>query len=54
MILREAGGALRERDLPPAAEGGFSFTGNNPTISIAVRSIATAAFAKLLPGLLTW
>src|ERR1041385_4593671 len=37
MILREAGGPLHVNDIyNRLMEGGFSFTGNNPTISIAV------------------
>ena len=51
MILREAGGALHVNEIyNRLMEGGFSFTGNNPTISIAVSLNRNTRFRKVAPG----
>jgi len=51
MILREAGGPLHVNDIyNRLMEGGFSFTGNNPTISIAVSLNRNTRFRKVAPG----
>ena len=51
MILREAGGALHVNEIyNQLIEGGFSFTGNNPTISIAVSLNRNTRFRKVAPG----
>jgi hypothetical protein len=51
MILREAGGALHVNEIyNRLIEGGFSFTGNNPTISIAVSLNRNSRFRKVAPG----
>src|ERR1044071_5063262 len=48
MILREAGGALHVNEIyNRLMEGGFSFTGNNPTISIAVSLNRNTRFRKV-------
>ena len=51
MILREAGGALHVNEIyNRLMDGGFSFTGNNPTISIAVSLNRNSRFRKVAPG----
>jgi len=51
MILREAGGPLHVNEIyNQLIEGGFSFTGNNPTISIAVSLNRNTRFRKAAPG----
>lgn len=51
MILREAGGPLHVNEIyNRLLEGGFSFTGNNPTISIAVSLNRNTRFRKVAPG----
>jgi len=51
MILREAGGALHVNEIyNRLLEGGFSFTGHNPTISIAVSLNRNSRFRKVAPG----
>jgi len=51
MILREAGGPLHVNEIyNRLMEGGFSFTGNNPTISIAVSLNRNSRFRKVAPG----
>ena len=51
MILREAGGPLHVNEIyNQLLEGGFSFTGNNPTISIAVSLNRNTRFRKVAPG----
>lgn len=51
MILREAGGALHVNEIyNRLIEGGFSFTGHNPTISIAVSLNRNSRFRKVAPG----
>jgi len=51
MILREAGGPLHVNEIyNRLVEGGFSFTGNNPTISIAVSLNRNTRFRKVAPG----
>lgn len=51
MILREAGGPLHVNEIyNRLVEGGFSFTGNNPTISIAVSLNRNSRFRKIAPG----
>ena len=51
MILREAGGALHVNEIyNQLIEGGFSFTGHNPTISIAVSLNRNTRFRKVAPG----
>jgi hypothetical protein len=51
MILREANGALHVNEIyNRLMEGGFSFTGNNPTISIAVSLNRNSRFRKVAPG----
>jgi len=51
MILREAGGPLHVNEIyNRLMEGGFSFTGNNPTISIAVSLNRNGRFRKVAPG----
>ena len=51
MILREAGGPLHVNDIyNRLMEGGFSFTGHNPTISIAVSLNRNTRFRKVAPG----
>jgi hypothetical protein len=51
MILREAGGPLHVNEIyNRLIEGGFSFTGNNPTISIAVSLNRNSRFRKVAPG----
>src|SRR5207237_8384435 len=51
MILREAGGPLHVNEIyNQLMEGGFSFTGNNPTISIAVSLNHNTRFRKVAHG----
>src|SRR2546423_10478680 len=51
MILREAGGPLHVNELyNRLLDGGFSFTGHNPTISIAVSLNRNTRFRKVAPG----
>lgn len=51
LILREAGGPLHVNEIyNRLIEGGFSFTGNNPTISIAVSLNRNSRFRKVAPG----
>jgi hypothetical protein len=51
MILREADGALHVNEIyNRLMEGGFSFTGHNPTISIAVSLNRNSRFRKVAPG----
>ena len=51
LILRDAGGPLHVNEIyNRLIEGGFSFTGNNPTISIAVSLNRNTRFRKVAPG----
>src|SRR6185295_11046888 len=51
MILREAGGPLHVNEIYNILmEGGFNFTGQNPTISIAVSLNRNTRFRKVAPG----
>ena len=51
MILREAGGPLHVNEIYNILmEGGFNFTGHNPTISIAVSLNRNSRFRKVAPG----
>lgn len=51
MLLREAGGSLHVNELyNRLLEGGFNFTGANPTISIAVSLNRNRRFRKVAPG----
>lgn len=51
MILREAGGPLHVNEVYNILmDGGFSFTGHNPTISIAVSLNRNSRFRKVAPG----
>jgi hypothetical protein len=51
LILREAGVPLHVNEIyNRLIEGGFSFTGNNPTISIAVSLNRNTRFRKVAPG----
>src|SRR5215831_11875968 len=51
MLLREAGGPLHVNEIyNKLIEGGFGFTGNNPTISIAVSLNRNGRFRKVAPG----
>ena len=51
MILREAGGPLHVNEIyNQLMEGGFNFTGHNPTISIAVSLNRNSRFRKVAPG----
>ena len=51
MILREAGGALHVNEIyNQLMEGGFNFSGHNPTISIAVSLNRNSRFRKVAPG----
>lgn len=51
MILREAGEPLHVNEIyNRLMEGGFSFTGHNPTISIAVSLNRNTRFRKVAPG----
>jgi hypothetical protein len=51
LLLREEGGALHVNELyNRLLEGGFKFTGQNPTISIAVSLNRNSRFRKVAPG----
>jgi hypothetical protein len=51
MILREAGEPLHVNEIyTRLLEGGFNFTGHNPTISIAVSLNRNGRFRKVAPG----
>jgi HB1, ASXL, restriction endonuclease HTH domain len=51
MILREAGGPLHVNEIyNRLKEGGFQFTGQHPTISIAVSLNRNRRFRKVAPG----
>lgn len=51
MILREEGGPLHVNEIyTRLLEGGFNFTGHNPTISIAVSLNRNGRFRKVAPG----
>ena len=51
MILREANGPLHVNEIyNRLLEGGFGFTGHNPTISIAVSLNRNTRFRKVAPG----
>ena len=51
LLLREEGGALHVNELHNRLiEGGFKFTGQNPTISIAVSLNRNTRFRKVAPG----
>lgn len=51
LLLREAGGALHVNELYNLLlAGGMEFTGNNPTISIAVSLNRNKRFRKVAPG----
>ncbi len=51
LILREAGVPLHVNEIyNRLLEGGFQFTGNNPTISIAVSLNRNRRFRKVAPG----
>jgi len=51
LILREEGGPLHVNEIyTRLLEGGFNFTGHNPTISIAVSLNRNGRFRKVAPG----
>lgn len=51
LLLREEGGALHVNEIyNRLLEGGFKFTGANPTISIAVSLNRNTRFRKVSPG----
>ena len=51
VLMREAGGPLHVNELyNRLLEGGFQFTGQNPTISIAVSLNRNRRFRKVAPG----
>ncbi|HEX8706832.1 MAG TPA: hypothetical protein VF723_01105 [Pyrinomonadaceae bacterium] len=51
MLLREASGPLHVNEIyNRLLEGGFNFTGHNPTISIAVSLNRNGRFRKVAPG----
>jgi hypothetical protein len=51
LLLREEGGALHVNEVyNRLLEGGFKFTGQNPTISIAVSLNRNTRFRKTAPG----
>jgi hypothetical protein len=51
MLLREAGEPLHVNEIyNRLIEGGFNFTGHNPTISIAVSLNRNGRFRKVAPG----
>jgi hypothetical protein len=51
MLLRESGTPLHVNEIYQLLlEGGFHFTGNNPTISIAVSLNRNGRFRKVAPG----
>ncbi|HEX3184053.1 MAG TPA: hypothetical protein VHQ94_04615 [Pyrinomonadaceae bacterium] len=51
LLLREEGGALHVNEIyNRLLEGGFKFTGQNPTISVAVSLNRNSRFRKVAPG----
>jgi hypothetical protein len=51
LLLREEGGSLHVNEIyNRLLEGGFKFTGQNPTISIAVSLNRNSRFRKTAPG----
>lgn len=51
LLLREEGGSLHVNEIyNRLLEGGFKFTGQNPTISIAVSLNRNSRFRKVAPG----
>lgn len=51
LLLREEGGPLHVNELyNRLLEGGFKFTGQNPTISVAVSLNRNSRFRKVAPG----
>ncbi|HWS55385.1 MAG TPA: hypothetical protein VN228_14705, partial [Pyrinomonadaceae bacterium] len=51
VLLRESGGPLHVNEIyNRLLEGGFQFTGQNPTISIAVSLNRNRRFRKVAPG----
>ena len=51
VLLRESGGPLHVNEIyNRLLEGGFNFTGHNPTISIAVSLNRNGRFRKVAPG----
>ena len=51
LLLREQGGPLHVNELyNRLLEGGFKFTGQNPTISVAVSLNRNSRFRKVAPG----
>jgi hypothetical protein len=51
LLLREEGGALHVNEIyNRLLEGGFKFTGQNPTISVAVSLNRNGRFRKVAPG----
>lgn len=51
LLLREEGGALHVNEIyNRLLEGGFKFTGQNPTISVAVSLNRNMRFRKVAPG----
>jgi hypothetical protein len=51
LLLREEGGALHVNELyNRLLEGGFKFSGQNPTISVAVSLNRNTRFRKVAPG----
>ena len=51
LLLREEGGSLHVNEIyNRLLEGGFKFTGQNPTISIAVSLNRNTRFRKVAPG----
>ena len=51
LLLREEGGPLHVNELyNRLLEGGFRFTGQNPTISVAVSLNRNSRFRKVAPG----
>ena len=51
LLLREEGGPLHVNEIyNRLLEGGFRFTGQNPTISVAVSLNRNSRFRKVAPG----
>jgi hypothetical protein len=51
LLLREEGGSLHVNEIyNRLLEGGFKFTGQNPTISVAVSLNRNSRFRKVAPG----
>lgn len=51
VLLREAGGPMHVNEIfNRLVEGGFNFTGHNPTISVAVSLNRNRRFRKVAPG----